>query len=115
MGMTTWAEISDINNARSDCHAWGASPNIEFFRTVMGIDSDATGFTKVKIEPHLGSLINIQGEIPHPQGIIKAGYHLENGQWNIQIDLPTHISGNLIWMGKTYPLIGGENHFKFKV
>jgi hypothetical protein len=114
MGMTTWAEISDINNARSDCHAWGASPNIEFFRTVLGIDSDAPGFTKVKIEPHLGSLINIQGEIPHPQGIIKAGYHLEDGQWNIQIDLPTHIMGNLIWLGKTYPLIGGANNFKFK-
>ncbi len=54
MGMTTWAEISDINNARSDCHAWGASPNIEFFRTVLGIDSDAPGFAKVKIEPKLG-------------------------------------------------------------
>ena len=23
MGMTTWAEISEISNARSDCHAWG--------------------------------------------------------------------------------------------
>jgi hypothetical protein len=41
MGLTTWSEISDINNARSDCHGWGASPNIEFFRTVLGIDSDA--------------------------------------------------------------------------
>ena len=68
MGMTTWAEISDINNARSDCHAWGASPNIEFFRTVMGIDSEAPGFASVKIEPRLGHLKNISGEIPHPAG-----------------------------------------------
>ena len=28
MGMTTWAEISDINNARSDCHAWEAQVRI---------------------------------------------------------------------------------------
>ncbi|MGH2564531.1 MAG: alpha-rhamnosidase, partial [Ginsengibacter sp.] len=55
-GLTTWAEISDINAARSDCHAWGASPNIEFFRIVLGIDTDAPGFNKIRIEPHLGNL-----------------------------------------------------------
>jgi alpha-L-rhamnosidase len=114
MGMTTWAEIPDINNARSDCHAWGSSPNIEFFRTILGIDSDAPGFTKVRIEPHLGSLKNIQGEIPHPKGKIKAGYQLESGQWQIQIDLPGETSGKLIWQGKTYLLKEGKNDFKFK-
>ena len=46
MGMTTWAEISEISNARSDCHAWGASPNIELFRVVLGIDTDAPGFRR---------------------------------------------------------------------
>ena len=114
MGLTTWAEIPDINNARSDCHAWGASPNVEFFRTVLGIDSDAPGFAKVKIEPHLGKLKNIQGEIPHPQGKIKAGYQWENGLWRIQIVLPAHTKGRLIWQSKTYPLKEGENHFSLK-
>jgi hypothetical protein len=47
-GLTTWAEISDINNTRSDCHAWGSHPNIEFFRTVLGIDTDAPGFKAIK-------------------------------------------------------------------
>ena len=69
MGMTTWAEISEIDNARSDCHAWGSSPNIEFFRTVLGIDTDAPGFKKVKIEPHLGDLKNVNGKMPHPNGV----------------------------------------------
>ena len=46
LGLTTWAETSDVNTSRSDCHAWGLSPNIEFFRTILGIDSDAPGFQK---------------------------------------------------------------------
>ncbi len=113
MGMTTWAEIPDINNTRSDCHAWGASPNIEFFRTVLGIDSDAPGFTRVKIEPHLGVLKNIQGEIPHPMGKIGARYLFENGKWKIQIDLPSKTTGSLIWKSKLYPLKEGANNFYF--
>lgn len=111
MGLTTWAEISDINNARSDCHAWGASPNIEFFRTLLGIDSDAPGFAKVKIEPHLGDLQNISGEIPHPAGRIGVRYTRENGVWNIRINLPDHVTGQLIWEGRSYPLRAGNNQF----
>ncbi|MBN2318343.1 MAG: hypothetical protein JXR49_04665 [Acidobacteria bacterium] len=45
-----------MNTARSDCHAWGSSPNIELYRTVLGIDSGAPGFAEVRMEPHLGAL-----------------------------------------------------------
>jgi alpha-L-rhamnosidase len=109
MGLTTWAEMSDINNSRSDCHAWGASPNIEFFRTILGIDSDAPGFTKVRIEPHLGALKNIEGEIPHPRGKIFAGYKLEDNKWKIRIELPPNTTGRFIWNSKSYPLKEGMN------
>jgi alpha-L-rhamnosidase len=114
MGMTTWAESPDINTTRSDCHAWGASPNIEFFRTVLGIDSDSPGFTQVKIEPHLGPLQNIQGEIPHPKGKIKTSYMLENKVWAIKIELPPETSGKFIWQGQVHPLTSGLNNFKLK-
>ena len=110
-GLTTWAEISDINNARSDCHAWGASPNIEFFRTVLGIDSDAPSFKKVKVVPHLGNETNISGSIPHPAGTISTSYQFINTQWKIQIDLPKTITGKFEWKGKTYPLKEGKNSF----
>ncbi|WP_184542880.1 alpha-L-rhamnosidase C-terminal domain-containing protein [Mucilaginibacter sp. FT3.2] len=111
MGLTTWAEYSDVNTSRSDCHAWGASPNIEFFRTVLGIDSYAPGFTKIKIEPHLGKLAQISGSIPHPNGNVSVAYALENGRWKINISLPKKTSGILVWKAKRYDLKGGANSF----
>ena len=111
MGLTTWAEISDLPNSRSDCHAWGASPNIEFFRMMLGIDSDAPGFRKVKIEPHLGDLTNVSGEIPHPNGKVAVAYTLDGGKWKIKIVLPVKTTGTLIWKTKKYQLKAGENEY----
>ncbi|MCC6283434.1 MAG: alpha-L-rhamnosidase N-terminal domain-containing protein [Saprospiraceae bacterium] len=112
MGLTTWAESSDLNTVRSDCHAWGSSPNIEFFRTVLGIDSDGLGFSKVKIEPHLGDLKKIGGRIPHTNGTLTVCYELANGQWNIEVDLPEGITGVFVWKGKQMPLKAGANNWK---
>ncbi|WP_238803748.1 alpha-L-rhamnosidase-related protein [Emticicia aquatica] len=113
LGLTTWAEISDVDKTRSDCHAWGSSPNIEFYRTILGIDSDGLGFSKVKITPYLGQLTDIGGNIPHPKGNISANYKLENGKWKIQIELPKTITGSLIWNGKTIALKEGVNQLNF--
>jgi alpha-L-rhamnosidase len=109
MGLTTWAEYSDVNSSRSDCHAWGASPNIEFFRTVLGIDSYAPGFSKIKIEPHLGALTTISGEMPHPNGKVAVGYTLGKDKWKINISLPQKSTGILVWKTKRYLLKAGNN------
>lgn len=111
-GLTTWAEISDINTARSDCHAWGASPNIEFFRTVLGIDTDAPGFNKIRIEPHLGSLKKAEGSIPHPKGEIKVSYIVDaKGKCNATVAIPKGTSGVFVWKGKEYFLKNIEERF----
>ncbi|MCP9757199.1 alpha-rhamnosidase [Lacihabitans sp. CCS-44] len=110
-GLTTWAETSDVDKTRSDCHAWGSSPNIEFYRTILGIDSDGLAFSKVKIEPHLGQMTDISGTMPHPKGSISASYKLENGKWKIQVELPKSITGNLVWKGKKIALKEGINQF----
>jgi alpha-L-rhamnosidase len=109
MGMTTWAETLDVNTARSDCHAWGSSPNIELYRTVLGIDTDGPGFAKVKIEPHLGALQKAGGEIPHPQGKIVVNYELKKGKWNIELNLPGNCAGTFIWKSQRFPLKAGAN------
>jgi alpha-L-rhamnosidase len=109
MGLTTWAETSEVNTTRSDCHAWGASPNIELFRTIIGIDTDAPGFARVKIEPHLGTIKSIAGEIPHPNGKIKVRYSEINGRLHADIDLPTKTTGRFVWKNKSYVLKQGKN------
>jgi hypothetical protein len=62
----TFAEVVDRPGApsRSDCHAWSASPNIEIFRTVLGVDSAAPGFRRVSVRPHLGKLKSAAGAVP---------------------------------------------------
>mgnify|MGYP003730612855 FL=1 len=109
LGLTTWAEDSSLKTVRSDCHAWGASPNIEFFRIVLGIDADAPGFSKIKIEPHLGAMTKVGGEMPHPNGKISVNYELKKGKWIIHICLPQNTPGRLLWEGKIYKLNPGEN------
>ncbi|MCR8558979.1 alpha-rhamnosidase [Mucilaginibacter sp. BJC16-A38] len=111
MGMTTWAEDSSLKTVRSECHAWGASPNIEFYRTVLGIDSYAPGFKKVKIEPHLGTMTKASGEIPHPDGKVAVSYLLTGSKWKININLPLKTTGILVWKTKTYLLKAGDNSF----
>jgi len=110
MGMTTWAEMSDISASRSDCHAWGSSPNIELFRTVLGIESNAPGFKSVKIEPHLGAITHIGGSIPHPAGTVSVRYDKQGSTWKIKATLPVATPGVLVWRNKTYPLKPGENN-----
>ena len=109
MGLTTWAEVSDLPNSRSDCHAWGASPNIEFFRTVLEIDSYAPGFREIKIEPHLGDLVNVSGEMPHPNGKVAVDYAYDKGKRKVKILLPEKTSGMLVWKKKVYRLKAGGN------
>ncbi|WP_207534570.1 alpha-L-rhamnosidase-related protein [Desertivirga arenae] len=111
LGLTTWAEDSSLETVRSECHAWGSSPNIEFFRTVLGVDTDAPGFSKVRIKPHLGSLTNVKGVIPHPRGMVSLHYYEHRGKWKINIELPSEISGVFEWKAKTYKLNSGQNSF----
>lgn len=111
MGLTTWAETSILSTTRSDCHAWGASPNIEFFRIVLGIDSGAPNFSKVRIAPHIGKLKEIGGSIPWRDEKIVTHYKNNGKYMEAIITLPKGLSGTFIWNEKEYRLKGGKNIF----
>ncbi len=69
-GLTTFAERYEEpgNPSRSDCHAWSSSPNFEIFRTVLGIDTAAPGFARVRIRPFLGNAGACLGFHSPPEG-----------------------------------------------
>ena len=108
LGLTTWAEMPEPS--RSDCHAWGSSPNIECFRTVLGFDAAASGFRRVRIAPALGGLKEASGSIPHPRGTISARYRITaSGKLDATVVLPDGVDGSFVWKGRIKPLRPGEN------
>ncbi len=107
LGLTTWAETT--GSARSDCHAWGASPNIEFYRILLGIESTSPGFRTVRIAPSLGELKEVSGTMPHPGGDIGVSYKVSaNGRLEAKITLPPGTSGVFEWKGRSHALVPGE-------
>ncbi|MBV8829142.1 MAG: hypothetical protein JO108_07900, partial [Acidobacteriaceae bacterium] len=106
-GLTTWAE-TDTPDTRSDCHAWGASPNIEIFRTVAGVTPAAPGYASVRIEPNLGKLNGLEAAIPHPKGRVEL--QITGGaKPQAVVRLPDGVPGTFIWKGHSHPLHPGEN------
>jgi len=114
LGLTTWGEDANVFGTRSDCHAWGASPNIELYRTVLGIDSDAPGFRKVRIEPHLGVITEIGGTIPHPGGAVSVSYKVKGSRLQASVELPDGVDGVLVWKGRSQELHPGVNQFSLR-
>jgi hypothetical protein len=111
-GLTTWAE-RNAPDTRSDCHAWGASPNFEVFRTIAGVEPAAPGFRQVRVAPNLGEAKHVTASMPHPRGEIKVDLQRSGKQGlKAEIELPDGVTGQLEWDGKTQPLAAGKNHLE---
>jgi len=109
-GLTTWAE-THLSSPRSDCHAWGASPNVHLFRTVLGVDSGSPGFRSVRVEPHLGAIQEIAGAVPHPQGEIAVSVQRQPRGARVRVTLPPGLGGVFVWGETERALHPGENRF----
>ena len=113
VGLTTWAEMPEPT--RSDCHAWSASLNVEFYRILLGISSDAPGFGRVRIAPSLCGLAAVSGSMPHPAGDIAVSYSVdERGGLTARVSLPEGVDGTLVWGGKSRRLHSGEQILRFR-
>jgi alpha-L-rhamnosidase len=110
LGLTTWAEQPEPT--RSDCHAWGSSPNYELFRTMLGVAPDAPGFARVRVAPHLGSLNDLEGSMPHPKGMLHVTLRKTAAGLEADVSLPDAVAGVFVWQGEEHPLQAGRNQLR---
>jgi hypothetical protein len=106
LGLTTWAEQPEPT--RSDSHAWSAHPNFDFLTIVAGIRPKSPGFSTVSIEPHLGSLRRVASAIETPKGMVEVNYFSESSGVRAEINLPSNVTGELLWKEKTLCLHPGH-------
>jgi alpha-L-rhamnosidase len=97
LGLTTWAESPEPT--RSDSHAWSAHPNFDLLSVVAGIRPRTPGFDSVTIEPHLGTLKQVDATLPTPKGTVEVSYRRVSNTVEAQITLAPGMSGGLIWKG----------------
>ena len=105
LGLTTWAEEPDPT--RSDSHAWSAHPNFDLLTTVAGIRPAAPGFSRIRIEPHLGTITSVKAAVPTPRGMVSVKYTRTGGALTAEITLPRGTSGVFAWQATTSELREG--------
>jgi len=111
-GLTTFEE-GDYDE-RSDCHAWGATPNYDLLATVCGIRPAAPGFNKIEIKPSFGKLNYIKAKMPHPKGIIEVDLVKSDGnKISGFVSIPESITGIFYWNGEQKILTGGKCEISF--
>jgi hypothetical protein len=66
---------------KSLCHAWGASPVYLLGKYYLGVRPTKPGYEEYVVEPHLGDLKWMQGDVPTPFGLI----HVEMDRHEIKI------------------------------
>jgi len=102
LNYTTWPESRD--QPRSDSHAWSAHPTADLLRIVAGIRSGAQGYSRLRVEPLLGTLTSLEATAATPHGPVKVSYRVAGGKLLAVIDRPAALPGSFIWRGKEHPL-----------
>ncbi len=109
LNYTTWPEERDIGgnkpvSTRSDSHAWSAHPTADLLGIVAGIGPDAPGYARLKVEPALGSLKNLDATAATPSGPVTVRYQVKGRKLQARIVRPATLPGDFVWNGKRYPL-----------
>jgi alpha-L-rhamnosidase len=106
LNFTTWPESR--GKTRSDTHAWSAHPTTDLLGVVAGVRPGAPGYSRLRIEPHLGALKSLDATAATPHGAVSVSYRVEPGRLKAEIRAPHDLPGEFIWRGTSYPLNGAR-------
>ncbi len=70
----------------SFCHGWASGPTAWLSQYVLGVNIEAPGCKKIRIEPHLGDLQWVEGIYPTPYGLIHIK-HTKDSEGNVKSDI----------------------------
>ncbi len=81
-----------IKFRHSLCHGWSSGPVPFLSRKVLGVESVAPGFSKIKLTPDLGTLTYAKGTVPTPYGNIEVfNRKLSDGTVKLDYSVPAEI------------------------
>ncbi|MBQ9774708.1 MAG: hypothetical protein IJW17_01590 [Lentisphaeria bacterium] len=80
-------------------HAWSAHP-LTHIPELLGITQKEPGWRKIAFEPFFADIADCDISIPSPLGIVKAGWHKEDGHFNCYLELPGDMTAQITVDGK---------------
>lgn len=104
LNYTTWPESR--GKTRSDTHAWSAHPTADLLGIVAGIRPGATGYSRLRIEPHLGTIERLDATAATPHGPVSVSYRIRGGRLRVDIRSPRGLPGEFVWNGQSHRLSG---------
>jgi len=94
--LTTWKE--DPRGDRSDCHAWGCGPMVEYCREILGVRPIEPGYAVIGIEPKPAGLSFARGRVPltrlagdRPVRFVGVDWRIESGRFILAAQSPDGI------------------------
>lgn len=107
-GLCTTTETGGIE-ARSDCHAWSASPLLFFHTGVAGVRPAGCFWSAVRIVPQPGELKQVFSVTPTPKGAITVDLQFDGDNVRGVITVPPALPCEFVWRGRVIPLKEGSN------
>jgi alpha-L-rhamnosidase len=76
----------------SFCHGWASGPTSWLSENVLGVKVVEPGCKVIRIDPHLGDLLWVEGAFPTPFGVVKVRHEkMPNGRIKSVVDAPKEI------------------------